>query len=59
MLATNANGCAAFGQYRVDPEGGHKPWSLVVLEVSDGRIIGLNNFLDTRLFETFGLPAHL
>jgi RNA polymerase sigma-70 factor (ECF subfamily) len=59
MLATNANGCAAFGQYRVDPEGGHKPWSLVVLEISDGRIIGLNNFLDTRLFETFGLPAHL
>jgi RNA polymerase sigma-70 factor (ECF subfamily) len=59
MLPTAANGQAAFGQYRVDPKGGHAPWSLVVIEVSDNRIIGLNNFLDTRLFEAFGLPAHL
>ena len=59
MLPTTANGRAAFGQYRVDPNGGHAPWSLVVIEISGDRIIGLNNFLDTRLFETFGLPAHL
>src|SRR5439155_763298 len=32
LLPTAANGCPAFGQYRVDPDGGHAPWSLQVLE---------------------------
>jgi RNA polymerase sigma-70 factor (ECF subfamily) len=59
LLATVGNGCPAFGQYRVDPAGGHAPWSLVVIEMSGDRIVGLNNFLDTALFEYFGLPAHL
>jgi RNA polymerase sigma-70 factor, ECF subfamily len=59
LLATRANGCPAFGQYRVDPSGGHAPWALQVLEISDGRISGLNSFLDTNLFALFGLPAHL
>src|SRR5262249_38851949 len=59
LLATDANGGLAFGSYHVDPGGGHKPWSIQVLEVSDGRIIGHHNFLDTALFEVFGLPAHL
>ena len=59
LLATAANGGVAFGQYRVDPAGGHAPWSLVVLEFTDGRISGLHNFLDTNLFAAFGLPAHL
>ena len=59
LLATAANGSAAFGQYRPDPQGGHAPWSLQVIEVSGNRIVGLHNFLDTNLFATFGLPAHL
>ena len=60
LLATSANGCAAFGQYRVDPEGGHKPWALQVIEVSDERISGFHAFLDAEhLFPGFGLPAHL
>jgi RNA polymerase sigma-70 factor (ECF subfamily) len=59
MLATAANGGAAFGQYRVDPAGGHSPWALQVLEISDGRITGLHSFLDTALFAAFGLPDHL
>jgi RNA polymerase sigma-70 factor (ECF subfamily) len=59
LLATSANGTAAFGQYRVDPEGGYKPWSLVVVEVSGDRIVGLHNFLDTSIFRLFGLPDHL
>jgi len=60
LLPTKANGCPAFGQYRVDPAGGHAPWSLQVLEVRDGRIAGFHAFLDTeRLFPLFGLPAHL
>jgi RNA polymerase sigma-70 factor (ECF subfamily) len=59
LLTTSANGCAAFGQYRVDPNGGHAPWSLQVLEMSGDRIAGLNYFLDTNLFAFFGLPDHL
>ncbi|MDQ4098658.1 MAG: sigma-70 family RNA polymerase sigma factor [Actinomycetota bacterium] len=59
LLPTSANGCPAFGQYRVDPEGGHKPWALQVLEISGDRIAGFHAFLDTDLFAAFGLPAHL
>jgi RNA polymerase sigma-70 factor, ECF subfamily len=60
LLPTTANGCPAFGQYRVDPEGGHKPWALQVIEISGDRISGLNVFLDAeQLFPSFGLPTHL
>jgi RNA polymerase sigma-70 factor (ECF subfamily) len=52
-----ANGLPAFGQYKPGPEGGFVPWSIHVLEISEGRIAGLNYFLDTeRLFPLFGLP---
>lgn len=55
--AGSANGLPAFGQYKPDPDGGHAPWALQVLEISNGRIAGLNFFLDTeRLFPLFGLP---
>jgi RNA polymerase sigma-70 factor, ECF subfamily len=55
-----ANGSPAFGQYKIDPEGGYAPWALQVLETSDGRISELTFFLDTeRLFPLFGLPEHL
>jgi RNA polymerase sigma-70 factor (ECF subfamily) len=59
LLPTSANGAPAFGQYRVDPKGGHAPWALQVLEISGDRISGYHAFLDTNLFEAFGLPAHL
>jgi len=60
LVPTVANGCPAFGQYRRDPAGGHAPWALVVLEISDGRIGGISSFLDTeRLFPLFGLPPHV
>ncbi|MGO9344140.1 MAG: sigma-70 family RNA polymerase sigma factor [Acidimicrobiales bacterium] len=60
LVPTKANGCPAFGQYRRDPEGGYTPWGLQVVEVSGGRIIGLNVFLSTsEIFPVFGLPAHL
>jgi len=52
LVPTVANGHPAFGQYRTTG-----PWALIVLEISDGRIKGLNNFLDVdRLFPLFGLP---
>ncbi len=59
MLPTAANGCPAFGQYRIDPEGGHRPWGLHVLEVSQGKVAVLHVFLGEAIFEAFGLPAHL
>ena len=60
VLPTAANGCFAFGQYRIDPSGGHRPWALQVIETSAGRISGIHAFLDTEaLFPLFGLPAHL
>jgi RNA polymerase sigma-70 factor (ECF subfamily) len=58
--AGTANGSPAFGQYKVNPEGGHDPWGLVVLESADGVVTGINTFLDVgRLFPAFGLPPHL
>jgi RNA polymerase sigma-70 factor (ECF subfamily) len=60
LIATAACGSPAFGQYRPDPAGGHKPWALIVLELSNGRITGWNSFLDTDdLFPRFGLPVRL
>jgi RNA polymerase sigma-70 factor (ECF subfamily) len=60
MVATMANGSPAFGQYRPSGPGGrHEPWALQVIEIADGRITGINAFLDTpHLFPLFGLPAH-
>lgn len=60
LVPTQANGRPAFGQYRVDPEGGHTPWALQVLETVDGKIAEFHAFLDTEhLFPAFGLPDHL
>ncbi len=54
------NGMPAWGQYKPAPNGGHEPWSVIVPEVSDGRIVELTFFLDTqRLFPLFGLPDHM
>jgi RNA polymerase sigma-70 factor (ECF subfamily) len=60
LVAINANGSPAFAQYRCDPEGGHKAWSLQVLDISDRRITAINSFLDVeRMFPLFGLPLRL
>ena len=60
LLPIEANGCVGFGAYKVDPEGGHAPFAIQVIEVSpDGWITGLHHFLDPDLFPAFGLPTHL
>ena len=54
------NGMPAWGQYKPAPDGGYEPWSVIVPEVSEGRIVELTFFLDTqRLFPLFQLPDHL
>jgi RNA polymerase sigma-70 factor, ECF subfamily len=60
LLATEANGSAAFGQYRADPTGGHAPFALQLLRVGDDGIAEFTSYLDAaRLFPLFGLPDHL
>jgi RNA polymerase sigma-70 factor (ECF subfamily) len=63
LVATSANGCPAFAQYRRDPLGGFLPWALQVLEISGGHITAMTFFLSVmdpeRLFPAFGLPLHL
>jgi RNA polymerase sigma-70 factor (ECF subfamily) len=58
--AISANGMPTYGQYKIDPDGGHSPWALQVLELKEGRIADFTFFLDTpKLFPLFGLPLHL
>jgi RNA polymerase sigma-70 factor (ECF subfamily) len=59
LVPITANGSPAFGQYRPSgTDGSHEPFSVQILEISGGRITGLNFFLDTaRMFPLFGLPA--
>jgi RNA polymerase sigma-70 factor (ECF subfamily) len=59
LVATAANGQAAFGSYKPDPAGGWAPWAVQVIDVAGGCIVGHHNFLDTDLFAFFGLPARL
>jgi RNA polymerase sigma-70 factor, ECF subfamily len=59
LVATEANGSAAFGCYNQDSDGGYRPWAVQVVEASGDRITGHHNFIDTALFPVFGLPARL
>jgi RNA polymerase sigma-70 factor (ECF subfamily) len=61
LVPTAANGLPAFGQYRPGPPGEpHRPWALLVLELSGESIASWNAFLDTAtLFPAFGLPSEL
>jgi RNA polymerase sigma-70 factor (ECF subfamily) len=61
LLPVAANGMPAFGQFRHSGAGkGYHAWGLVLLEISGGRVTGINTFLDTgRLFPRFGLPLSI
>jgi RNA polymerase sigma-70 factor (ECF subfamily) len=58
VIPIRANGTIGYGQYRPSgPNGEHEPWALAILETSNGKITGINSFLDTAsLFPLFGLP---
>ncbi|MEO7573554.1 MAG: sigma-70 family RNA polymerase sigma factor [Acidimicrobiales bacterium] len=59
LMAVQANGTAAFGQFKPTGPGRWEPWSLQVIEVRDGRLSGHHNFLYPELFAEFGLPPFL
>jgi len=60
LIATSACGAPSFGQYRRAPGGGHRAWSLLVLDVRSTGVAAMTAFLDTEaLFPRFGLPLTL
>ncbi len=62
MIATRANGCAAFAQYKPAGDGTREPWALQVIETSGGRITALHHWIPPfaeQLFAQFGLPLRL
>src|SRR3954470_1147165 len=62
MIATRANGCAAFAQYKPAGPGRWEPWALQVVETSGGKITEIHHWIPpfaAELFEQFGLPARL
>lgn len=60
LIATEACGSPAWGQYRPAEGGGHRAWALIVLELDGDRIARWNTFLDAAtLFPRFGLPDAL
>jgi RNA polymerase sigma-70 factor (ECF subfamily) len=60
FLRTTANGQPAAAMYMRTPETGvHEAFQLHVLAISPGGVSHVVAFLDTTLFEKFGLPASL
>ncbi len=59
LLPVQVNGRPGFAQYKPAANGRYEPWAIQSLEVCGGRIVGMTFFLDTSLFEAFGVPTHL
>ncbi|MFC4585313.1 sigma-70 family RNA polymerase sigma factor [Sphaerisporangium corydalis] len=56
LVPVEANGQPAFAMYMRDEHGELRAFALQVLTVKASGITHVANFLDTRLFPTFGLP---
>jgi RNA polymerase sigma-70 factor, ECF subfamily len=60
LLQTVANGQPAFAYYRQARNGGElEAFAIQVLDVEDGAIRRITNFVEPRLFSAFGLPLRL
>lgn len=59
LIPLAVNGTAGFASYKPGADGRLEPWAIQVIEVRDGLISAHHNFLDTALFEAYGLPSHL
>jgi len=59
LLTTSANGCPAVAIYKPDEDGVWRPFNLAVLEIENGEITLITNFLYPELFPAFGLPRQL
>ena len=59
VLVTEANGKPAYGSYRPAGDSVWKPWGIVILEASNGKIAHVNQFIYPELFPLFGFPTEL
>jgi len=59
LITTHANGCPAVAIYKPSEPGVWEPFNLAVLEISDGEISNITNFLSPELFPAFGLPRRI
>jgi RNA polymerase sigma-70 factor (ECF subfamily) len=60
VVPLELNGNPAFAQWRPSGPGGQfEPWAVHALQFGpDGRVTRMTAFLDTRLFDLFGLPRN-
>ncbi|HEU5002708.1 MAG TPA: sigma-70 family RNA polymerase sigma factor [Actinomycetota bacterium] len=58
LVPVMANGSPAFAQYKPGEGGALEPWSIQVLDISEGKVAGVCFFLalDERVFPLFGMP---
>ena len=59
LVPLAVNGSPAFAAYKPAPDGSHRPFSVQVLDLAGDKIARITYFLDTSLFERFGLPPKL
>jgi RNA polymerase sigma-70 factor (ECF subfamily) len=59
IVALDVNGRPGFAQWKRADDGGYEAWAIHVLEISDGRIAGIDFFVDQQLFGLFGHPVRL
>ncbi|MEH1057548.1 sigma-70 family RNA polymerase sigma factor [Micromonospora sp. CPCC 206171] len=58
LVPTAANGAPAYWQTRPGPDGVHRPFGLVILDLTGDRVRGITTYLDAdRLLPLFGPPA--
>ncbi len=59
LVATSANGQAAFGVYHVDADGVFRPFQIQQLTVTAAGVSHTACYFDTSLFAAFGMPEEL
>ena len=59
LITTRANGCPAVAIYKPNGDGVWEPFNLAVLEIENGEITLITNFLYPELFPAFGLPRQI
>jgi RNA polymerase sigma-70 factor (ECF subfamily) len=59
LVPIAANGAPAFAQWKASQNGGYDAWCIHVLQISEGRITGIDFFVDPALFALFDLPVHI
>ena len=59
VVPVAANAAPAFAQYRPGPGGTAEAFAIHVLDVDAGKVRAIDSFIDSALFEPFGLPLVL